>query len=169
MRSKGFMISAVVLVALIVGLTVLSLFLTPTNHEAYSVAETFVNAAATGDDATALPLISDELKAYVAANCDGGTVSGCVQNYTPDEWGNLIKAVYRRSIPDGDHAWDVLLVSTYEKAQGFSGVCIYNRLARADADSPWLVTAWSGFVSCDESNAGLTELRDGAEVANRAP
>lgn len=156
-------LAAVLVTVIVVGLTLL---LGPELEPAFDVAVTFVNAAGRGDEAAALPLLSDELRAYVAENCPEGRVSACVAAYTPEAWGAFSNAVFRRSRPEGPDIWHVLLVATYEEGQGFSGVCVYNRLERS-GDS-WRIVAWSGFVSCDAPDAGL----DGLAVpgaANRAP
>lgn len=135
--------------------------LTPENQNpAFNVAVRFINAAGTGDDATAYPLLSDEMQAYVDENCPEGSVSACVLAYTPDTWGQLLHdeaAVFRRSIPDGD-AWDVQIVATYEEEQGFAGVCIYHRMEEV-AEDDWRVAGWSGFVSCDDADSGIQGLR----------
>jgi hypothetical protein len=155
---------------LIVVIAGLSLLLTPEKLDpAFDVAVRFVNAAGMGDDATAYPLLSDELQAYVDAHCPDGRVSACILSYTLPEWGHLLHkeaAVYRRSIPDGA-AWDVQLIASYQEGDGFSGVCIYNRLEEA-APGDWRVTAWAGFISCDEPNSGLSGLRQ-PDAPNRAP
>ena len=159
-RSHIIILTIVTLVA-IVGIIGLTLVLTPENtNPAYDVAVRFMNAAGLGDDETAFPLLSPEMQTYVVENCPDASVSGCVLAYTPDEWGTLIRdgsAVYRRSIQDGD-AWDVLLVATYQEGDGFAGVCIYHRMEDI-SDGDWRVAGWAGFVSCDESNAGLQSLR----------
>lgn len=151
-----------------VGIIILATaLLSPENtHPAYDVAVRFVNAAATGDDQTAVPLLSDAMQDYVAENCPEGRVSACLQAYTPPEWGALLTAEFRRSRPDAN-AWDILLVALYEEGEGFSGVCIYNRVEEA-LPGRWRVSAWSGFISCAESNAGLSGLRR-EDAPNRAP
>lgn len=168
MNSRPVLIIAAITVISIVALVLLTLFMTPEVNPAFDVAVNFVNAAAKGDEALALPLLSQELQNYVAETCPEGQVSACVQAYTPPEWGNMLNAVFRRAIPDGDNAWDVLLVSTYADGQGFSGVCIYNRVEKQNEDT-WQVTKWAGFISCDEGNAGLSDLRDNPDAPNHAP
>lgn len=163
----------VVLVLVIGGIIALTTVLVPENlHPAYEVATEFMNAAGQGDDSTAIALLSEDMQAYVAANCPAGSVAACVDEYTPAEWGDLIAAVYRRSAPEGTDIWHVQLVATYEEGQGFAGVCIYHQvenLAAADRDeADWRVTAWSGFVSCDDRNSGLSALRR-EDAINRAP
>lgn len=143
----------------------------------YAIAQDFLNIAgeSTADDADAraIALLSEEMQQYVTQNCPNGSVSECIDAYTPPEWGKLLKAVYRRSIPDGENAWDVLVIATYELGQGFSGVCMYQRVERladpaGDAYNGWRVAGWSGFISCDESDAGLSTLKE-ADAPNRAP
>ncbi|NJL57399.1 hypothetical protein HC928_21370 [bacterium] len=137
-------------------------------HPAYAAAEAFMNAAGTGDDATALPLLSDDLQAYVREMCPGGRVSACIDAYIPPEWGGLIKAIYRRAIPSaGSRAFDILLVATYEEGIGFSGVCIYHR-AEEVLPGDWRITAWAGFLHCEEPAADLSRLRR-TDAVNRAP
>lgn len=167
MKSKPVMIIAVLTAIAVIVMIVLTAVLTPERlHPAYAVATEFMNAAGKGDDAVAMPLLSDEMQDYVRENCPDSSPSHCLADYIPEEWGGLIAAVYRRSIPVGD-AFDVLLVATYEHDQGFSGVCIYHRMEQQEAND-WRVTAWSGFVSCDLPNAGIEGLRL-PDAPNRAP
>lgn len=155
-------------VAAVVGIILLTVLLVPENtHPAYAAATRFMNAAGEGDEAAAFPLLSDAMQTYVRENCPEGRVSACVQGYIPPEWGGLIRAVYRRSIPEGNQAWDVQLVATYEEGQGFAGVCIYHRMEEVAPDD-WRVAAWSGFISCDDPDSGLNALRR-PDATNRAP
>lgn len=167
MKTSSVIITAVVALVLIVALVGLTLVLTPENtNPAFAAATRFMNAAGNGDDETAFELLSSELQTYVTENCPDGSVSACIDAYTPPQWGDLLSAVYRRSIPDNG-AWDVLLVATYEEDQGFSGVCIYHRVEEVAPDD-WRVAAWSGFVSCDRSDAGIQGLRR-TDAPNRVP
>jgi hypothetical protein len=166
-KSKAMVLIGGLTAVIVIALITLTIVLTPENlHPAFAAATRFVNAAGKGDDGTALPLLAGNLQAYVEDNCPAGSVSACLESYTPPEWGGMLAAVYRRSIPDGD-AWDVLLVATYERDQGFSGVCIYHRMEET-ASGTWQVAAWSGFVSCDLPDSGIQELRR-ADAPNRAP
>lgn len=159
MKSRSIVILLVVTAVVIVGIILLTTVLVPENTSpAYSVATEFMNAAGKGDDATAFPLLSDEMQAYVTENCPEGSVSACIDAYIPAEWGNLLSAVYRRSVPEGNTAWDVQLVATYEEGEGFAGVCIYHRMEEVTPDD-WRVAGWAGFVSCDDPNSGLNALR----------
>ncbi|HEX2620779.1 MAG TPA: hypothetical protein VHL11_11545 [Phototrophicaceae bacterium] len=173
MRSRAVFIVIGGTVTVIGMILFLALFLIPDANPAFDVAVDFVNAAASGDDVIALPLLSPDLQTYVIKSCPDASVSSCVKSYTPAEWGDMMEAVFRRAIPDGDNAWDVLLFATYEKGQGFSGVCIYNRVERvsdaAETKERWQVTRWSGFIACKETNAGLSELRSSSDIPNRAP
>lgn len=137
-------------------------------NPAYAVAETFIKSAGKGDDATALTALSPELQAWVAQNCPEGSVSRCIDDYTPADWGAFLNAVFRRAQPDGRDAWNILFLATYAENQGFSGVCIYARTERIE-DEKWHVTAWSGWMSCDLPNAGLSSLISDSSVPNRAP
>ncbi|MEQ8675658.1 MAG: hypothetical protein RLP44_18620 [Aggregatilineales bacterium] len=161
MKRSHIIILVVVTVLAIVGIIALTLVLTPEKTSpAFDAAVRFTNAAGVGDDDIARALLTPDMQTYVDENCPDGSVSACILAYTPPEWGTLIRdgsAVYRRSIQDGD-AWDVLLVATYQEEEGFAGVCIYNRVEKI-AEGDWRVAGWSGFVSCDESNAGLQSLR----------
>jgi hypothetical protein len=145
---------------------VVSLVITENLHPAYETAVEFTNAAGKGDDTTAFALLSSAMQNYVTEHCPDGSVSACVAGYTPEDWGDLTTAVYRRSISDGS-AWDILLLAGYEEGEGFAGVCIYNRVEEVLPDV-WRVAAWSGFVSCDDTNAGLSGLRR-ADAPNRIP
>jgi hypothetical protein len=144
---------------------------------AFSVAVDFVEGAGTAAgasaDARVMPTLGDALQNYVENNCPDASVAACVEAYTPPEWGDMLSAVFRRAVPDGDDAWDVLVIATYEAAQGFSGVCVYARVERlaspdGDAYNGWRVARWSGFISCDEPNAGLSALASD-DAPNKAP
>lgn len=152
---------------IIVGLIGLTALLIPQETPAFDVATNFLSAAGKGDEANAAALLNPEMLAYVDANCPDASVTGCVLAYTPAEWGKFLSAVFRRSRPVGN-AWDVLLIATYEQGQGFSGVCVYERLEQ-NAAGEWKVSGWSGFISCDEPNAGLQDLADNPDAPHRAP
>lgn len=172
MNSRAIWMIGIVTLVIILGLLGLTLVLAPNTSPAFDVAVDFMNMAGQGDDTAALPLLNDTLQAYVAATCPNGSVSACVRGYTPQEWGGMMSAVFRRAIPDGGDAWDILVVATYQAGQGFSGVCTYYRVERDTAAAQtdtWRIARWAGFVSCDEPHSGLTELRDSADAPNRAP
>lgn len=154
------------LVTVIVTIALTLMFTPDKSHPAYAAAVMFMNAAGSGDDATASALLADDLRQWVAENCPDGSVSACIDGYIPEEWGDLISAVFRRALMDRG-AWDVQLVATYEKGQGFSGVCIYHRMEEV-APGEWRVAAWSGFISCDAAGGRLQGLRQ-ASAPNRAP
>lgn len=160
---------------LVIGLAVFVLLIAATallvpqqTNPAFAAAVSFVTAAGKGDDAAASALLSPELRTYVAENCPEGSVSACVKAYTPTEWGAFLNAVFRRAQPDGQDAWEVLLLATYAENQGFSGVCIYTRSERVQGDE-WQITRWAGWMSCDAPNAGLSALISNPNVPNRAP
>ncbi len=152
------------LIVAVVILIVATMFLG--TDPAHAAAVNFVNAAATGDDDTAIPYMSATLREAVAETCPDGIPSTCIESYADDSWGGFMSAVFRRAIPDGNDAWDVQLIATYEDGQGFSGICIYNRVEQIDGT--WQVMRWSGFVSCDLATAGLQELAD-ESAPNRLP
>jgi hypothetical protein len=149
----------------IIGIIVLIGVFTPESNPAFDTAVKFVQAAGSGEDETAFSLLSETMKEYVRENCPEGSVSACVETYIPDEWGKFLSVVYRRSRLVSS-AWDVLLIASYEKGQGFSGVCIYTRMEQNEVGE-WRVFGWSGFVSCDEPNAGLNELAEAPDAPNR--
>jgi hypothetical protein len=154
--------------AFVVFVVVITALLSPASVPAYDAAVSFAQAAGRGDDAAAHPLLTPELHAWVAANCQGGSVAACVDAYTPPEWGDMLSVVFRRARPDGPDAYEVQLIATYAQGQGFSGVCIYTRTER-QPDDRWLVARWSGWFSCDEPDSGLDDLIDNPSVPNRAP
>ncbi len=156
-------LAAVITLALLIALTAA---LTPENtNPAFATAVAFVNAAAGGDDAAAMPLLTPAMQEWVRANCPNGSVAACAQGYTPPEWGGLLRAVFRRATPDGP-AWDVDIIATYAQGTGFSGVCIYNRV-ELDAAGEWRVAGWAGFVHCgDPASRGMASNPD---APNRAP
>lgn len=165
-----WIVAAVALAAAIVVLVALTTVLVPaTLNPAYAVALDFTDAVLeTKDAAAANAMLSPGLAAWAAANCPDG-VPACIDAYIPDAWGDFVDAVYRRSIPDGPDAWDVQVIATFDEAltEGFSGVCIYLRAERADADR-WQIARWSGWVSCAEED-GLENLRSSPDAPHRAP
>lgn len=163
MRLSRRLIIAVIL-SLIVVVIVTALFVPQETSPGYAAALAFVNGAGKGDDTAATAQLSDELHTYVTANCPDASVSACIDAYTPPEWGNFLNAVFRRAQPDGSSALDVLLIATYEKEAGFSGICIYNRVEQM-ADASWKVTRWSGWIPC---GSGLADLMNVA-APNTAP
>jgi len=169
MTRKTILMIGIITVIIGGGIIALTTVLIPENKPAFDVAVRFMNLAGTGKDEPAMALLSDELQAYVRQNCPEGSVSACIEAYTPSEWGGLLRdgaAVYRRSIRDGD-AWDIQLIATYTQDKGFAGVCIFHRVEEIAPDD-WRVTAWSGFIACDDANSGLPNLRE-ADAVNRAP
>lgn len=154
----------VVILVTIIALT--AVLIPQQTNPAFAASVDFVNAAGQGDDDAAMQHIGDELTGYVADNCPGGSVSACIDAYTPPEWGAFVNAVFRRAQPDGPDAWDVVVLGTYEEDQGFSGVCIYNRVERSG--DAWQVVRWSGWISCDRNDAGLSALAQ-PDAANSAP
>ena len=167
MNLRLFIILGAVTAVVVAALIALTLVWSPEDtNPAVDAAVRFMNAAGQGDDATAGSLLGEELAAYVAANCPDGSVAACIDAYTPPAWGDLIAAVFRRSVPQGNTIWHVQLVATYEEEQGFAGGCIYHRMEEIGDD--WLVTAWSGFVSCDDPDSRIEGLRRD-NAPNRAP
>lgn len=155
------------LIAAVVVIVVASLALTPqATNPAFETATTFMNAAGTGDETTAFPLLNTTMQEWAAANCPDGQASACIQGYIPAEWGKLIKAVFRRAAPDGERAWDVELIATYEKDTGASGVCSYFRVEQ-EADDVWRITEWAGFLWCGDARS--RNMATNAETPNRVP
>lgn len=166
MSSRQIVLIVVGILLAVIVVAGVSLLLTPQEtNPAFEAAVNFMNAAGKGDDAAALPLLSDELQAYVAQNCPDGSVSACVQGYIPPEWGDLIKAVFRRAAPDGDD-WDIDLIATYERDTGASGVCAYTRMAQDEAGT-WRVYQWAGFLWCGDGRS--RNMATNPETPNRAP
>ena len=157
MAKNKLLIGVAGLMVTVVALIIATMFLVPeSTNPASATAVNFVNAAATGDDETALPYMSSTLQESVAENCPDGIPSTCINSYADESWGGFMSAVFRRQIPDGNDAWDIQLIATYEDGQGFSGICIYNRVEKIGDE--WQVTRWSGFVSCDLPTSGLQGL-----------
>lgn len=173
MKSRAVLVIVAVIALLVVAILAISLSLTPSqSNPAYAVAEDFTNLAAKGQNDAAIVLVSDPLRAYAESNCPDGSLAACVQSYAPPEWGGIISALYRRSVPEGN-VQHVQLIATYQEGKGFSGVCIYNRVERiADpANDPydgWRVTRYAGFVPCDAPGSDLTEMRQ-PDAPNAAP
>lgn len=162
---RWFLIALIVIISLI-ALVLITLALTPqATNPAFEVAVQFANAAGKGDDASALPLLSDDLRAWVQENCEGGRPSACVQGYIPPEWGKLLSAVFRRAAPDGPN-WDVDVIANYEKDTGASGVCSYFRLEQA-VDGTWRIARWAGFLWCGDTRS--RSMATNPDAPNRAP
>lgn len=164
--SNSILIVVVIIVVLVVGILLATLALTPgETNPAYAAALAFVDAAANGDDAAANAYLSDELQAYVAANCPDGNVSACVEAYTPTEWGAYQSIVFRRASPDGN-GWHVDLIGTWAEDRGFSGVCVYVNM-QDDADGAWKVQRWAGFAWCGDP--ATRNMATNADAPNRVP
>lgn len=151
LRSRSFIVILLISVVVIVAILAAALVLVPTQTSpAFQTALDFVNAAVQGVDANALAKVSDPIRAYAAENCPDGSISACVDAYTPEDWGAMKTVVYRRSAPVGDE-WDVDLIAHYESGTGSSGVCIYARVAPLDESGEnWQVTRYAGFVHCGD-------------------
>ena len=166
MRSKRFLWIVLAVVLVLAVIVVVTAALTPEElNPAFDVAVAFSKAAASGDDAAAFALLSDEFQAAVTEGCPFGRVSGCMNTYIPPEWGSFLNVVYRRAAPDGA-AWNVDLIATYEQGEGGSGVCIHNRLEQVAPDD-WRVTAWAGFIPC--GHAESRNMATNPETPNRMP
>lgn len=153
------------LAGVIVLIVAASLALSPAQTSpAFARAEALWNAAGAGDDDAVDALLSDELRAWAAANCPQGRAGACLRAYAPPEWGRLLRAVFRRSAPEGA-AWNVELIATYELETGVSGVCAHVRVEpRGDA---WQVTEWAGFLWCGDARA--VNMARNPQTPNRAP
>lgn len=159
--------SLFVLTIAVIVIVLLTAALTPeSTNPAFAAAVEFTHAAGTGGDDMAFDLLAPAVQEYVRQNCPDGRVSGCVSAYTPPEWGDFRSVVFRRAVPDGDAAWDVELIATYEEDKGFSGVCIYNRVEQ-DAAADWRVTAWAGWIHCGDSAS--RNMADNPAAPNRVP
>jgi hypothetical protein len=166
MGSKRILWIGVGIAVALVAVVVVTLALVPSEtNPAFAAAEAFAQAAGRGDDAAARALLSDDMQAYVEANCPEGSVSACVDSFTPPEWGAMKSAVYRRAAPDGG-AWDVDLISYYEADRGASGVCIYQRMEQ-NAAGEWRVAGWAGFVHCGDPAS--RNMASNPDAPNRAP
>lgn len=154
-------------IALAIVVVITALLIPQQTNPAFAVAVDFVNAAGKGDDDAALAKLSPTLQDYVADTCPDGNVSACIDAYSPPEWGDFLNGVFRRAQPDGRDAWDILLLATYAEDQGFSGVCVYTRSERVTGET-WEITRWSGWISCDLPDAGLSSLMQD-DAVNQAP
>ena len=164
--SNIIIIAVIVILALIVGIIVATLALTPSDtNPAYAAAVAFVDAAARGDDTAANSYLSETLIAYVEANCPDGSVSACVAGYIPLEWGAYQSIVFRRATPDGS-GWHVDLIGTWAEDRGFSGVCVYTDMQQ-DSSGAWKVQRWAGFDWC--GNPATRNMATNADAPNRAP
>ncbi|MBE2268178.1 MAG: hypothetical protein IAE80_08080 [Anaerolinea sp.] len=164
-RRNLILFAGIILASLIVVIVVTAALTPDSTHPAFAAAIGFMDAAGRGDDAAASAYLSADMQAYVAANCPNGSASACVDQFTPPEWGNLIKAVFRRATPDGQN-WNVDLIATYEFGTGFSGVCIYHRMEQDDSGA-WQVAGWAGFIHCGDPAS--REMATNPDTPNRAP
>ena len=137
----------------------------PQTNPAFGVAAAFANAAGHGDDASAIPLLDDDLYKAVVARCTGGKPSGCVQGYAPPEWGALENAIFRRVAPDGA-AWDIEIIATYEKDKGASGVCSTFHVKQG-SDGQWKIDRWAGFLWCGDPRS--RNMATNPDTPNRMP
>ncbi|MCB9451273.1 MAG: hypothetical protein H6672_07520 [Anaerolineaceae bacterium] len=166
MQSKRIWIIALAIIVSILIVIVVTYALTPQNTDpAYLAALEFVEAVRQQDDPTAFALLSDDLQTYVRDNCPDGSVSACINAYTPPEWGKMLSAVFRRAAPDGPN-FDVDIIATYAEDKGFSGVCIYQRMEQ-DAAGEWKVYAWAGYVSCGDGAS--RNMAHNLDAPNRVP
>lgn len=166
MRRRNLILLAGIILASLIIVIVVTTALTPdSTHPAFAAAIAFMDAAGRGDDAAANAYLTPEMEAYVAANCPNESVSACVDGFTPPDWGNLLKAVFRRATPDGQH-WNVDLIATYEFGTGFSGVCIYHRMEQ-DESGMWKVAGWAGFLHCGDPAS--RDMVSNPDTPNRAP
>ncbi len=164
-RRRIFWITAIVVISVVV-VVVVTLALTPgETNPAFAAATDFMIAAGKSDDVTALALLSDEMQAYVAANCPNGSVSACINGTIPVEWGGLQSAVFRRAAPDGAH-WNVELIAIYEKDTGASGVCSHYRMEQ-DAAGAWRIYGWAGFLWCGDGRS--RNMATNPDTPNRVP
>ena len=117
MAKNKLILGVSILIVAVVILIIATMFLVPEgSHPAYAVAVNFVNAAATGDDDTAIPYMSATLREAVAETCPEGIPSTCIESYADESWGGFMSAVFRRAIPDGNSAWDVQLIVSCDLA-----------------------------------------------------
>jgi hypothetical protein len=169
MKNRNLYIGLGGLIAGVVALVVIvtAAFTPESTEPAFNVATTFVNAAASGDEFTAYPLLSPELQAWALANCPGGRVVACVKDYTPEEWGQLASAEFRRSARVGA-AWDIDLIGYYDQpgTQGFSGVCVYTRVEEL-APGDWRIAAWAGWAWCGDPTT--RNMARNPDAPNSAP
>ncbi len=169
MKSKRLLWIALSIIVTLVIVVVITAMLTPQQTPAFAAAIAFVEAAGRGDDAAAFALLDERLRAYVASTCPDGSVSACITAYTPPEWGDFLRVVFRRAAPEftpEGTIWNVDLIATYAEGTGFSGVCIYTRMAEA-GDDDWRVTRWAGFVSCGDPAS--RNMAANPEAPNSAP
>jgi hypothetical protein len=166
MFMRRYLIIGISIILAVTVIVVVAGSLTPQNtNPAFAAATTFMEAAGKGDESGAYALLSDDMRAWVGANCPNGSASACIKSYAPPEWGSFLGAVYRRSVPDGPN-WNVEIIATYEKDKGGSGVCIFERLQQ-DASGAWKVYGWGGFVSCGDPRS--RNMPTNPDTPNRAP
>lgn len=164
---KSLPLIIVGIITAILILVVVTAALTPAQTSpAFAAAEAWGNAAARGQEAIAVQHEGEALREWAAVNCPEGRVSACVQALFPPEWGEFISVLYRRAVPDGDRAWDVELIGSFQRDDGGSGICVYTRVEQNDA-GVWLVEAYAGWVWCGDPAS--RNMADNPDAPNRAP
>lgn len=165
MKPRTLTIVVIALLVVVAIIIVATLIFTPGQTEpAFQAAVAFVEAAAKGDDDAALALASPAIREATAANCPEGSISACVDSYTPPEWGAMQSVVFRRAIPDGEN-WNVELISYYASDTGASGVCIFTRME--PVDDAWQVTRYAGFIHC--ADPAWRSISSAPDAPNRVP
>jgi hypothetical protein len=165
MNSKWTVYIALGIIVVILAIIAATAFLTPDSYPPNAAAINFARAAASGDEPAAVAYLSPDLQAYVAANCPDGTVSGCVADYIPDEWGGYRGLEFRRAMPDGN-GYHIDLIGFWEQDRGFSGVCVYLNV-QPDGAGGWQVTRWAGWAWCGEP--ATRDMETNPQAPNRAP
>lgn len=166
MRKNLPLIIVGIIAAIIIIVVVTAALIPAQTNPAFAAAIDWANAAATGDEATAVAHEGEALRAWAQANCPDGAVSACVQALFPAEWGDFISMVYRRATPDGDRAWDIDLIGTFRAGQGGSGICLYTRVEQGE-DDIWRVEAYAGWIWCGDPAS--RNMANNPDAPNRAP
>ena len=139
---------------MIAGLLVvlIAVALTPEQtNPAFTTAVTFVEAAGKGDDSTALAQLDATLRTTWLDHCPQGSVSACVQSYTPPEWGKLVDAAFRRPprmVKPGTSRSCRITRRVRRRAPFASTPAV-----EPNGAGGWQVTRWAGFVHCSDPTA----------------
>lgn len=165
MTRRRLFITLAIIFATAVVLVGLTAALIPQDNPAFATALDFSRAALTGDDDSARALLGADLRDWVDANCPDASVSTCITDLIPPEWGPFQNIVFRRAAPDGD-AWNVDLIATFAEDVGFTGVCIYHRMEEV-APGDWRVVAYAGYIHCGDPAS--RNMAANPDAPNRVP
>lgn len=167
MNKKLLIIFGGITALAIIGIIAATAAFTPSQtNPAFAAAEAWGNAAARGQEEIAIAHEGEALRAWASANCPNGRVSDCIRSLFPPEWGDFISVLYRRAVPEGNRAWDIEMIGSFQRDDGGSGICVYVRVEQNDA-GVWLVEEYAGWIWCGDPAS--RNMAANPDAPNRAP